>query len=117
MSKNEAFAKLITLREYFSKVELESFFYSMLETYVKENGQEEYCNFEEACIEILIPVSNFSYWSNSDDVKDKLINTIIDLFMPLLKKIYSIYRDNSEVLFQRLIESQEGRTLPNEYEE
>lgn len=117
MDKKDAFEKLTSVREYFSLIEIERFYWSMLKTYVQENGVEETRDFEETCIEFHVLDSNLSYWSSSEKVREEIVSKVVDLLLPLIEKIYDIYRDNSEALIQRLLESQEWRTLPNEYTE
>lgn len=116
MDKKEAFEKLTSVREFFSLEEIERFYYSMLKTYIQENGIQDTCDFEET-LEFVIPDRNLSYWSSPTKVQNEILDKVIDLLFPMVDKVYKIYKDNSEVLIQRLLESQEWRTLPNEYSE
>jgi len=117
MDKKEAFEKLTSVREFFTVADLRNFYKYMLIDYIHEGGDRDYCDFEETSIENHIRNENLSYWGSSVYVREEIITKVVDLLFPLVDKVYNIFKDNSEVLIQRLLESQEWRTLPNEYTE
>jgi hypothetical protein len=115
MDKKEAFEKLTSVREFFTVSDIRNFYMSMLIDYIKEGGNRDYCDFEEVSIESQIRAENLSYWSSLTEVQNEILIKVVDLLFPLVDRSYKILKDNSDALIQRLLESQEWRTLPNEY--